>query len=291
MNCPACVLRCTPHRSGAQNPELLDECLDDIRTGDIVLVTMLFIEEHIQAVMPALMARRDHCDAMIACMSAGDVAKVTKMGGFNMDGSDTGVMSLLKRLKPKRKEGEPAQPGGASQMAMLRRLPKILRFIPGSAQDVRAYFLTLQYWLAGSDDNMAHMVRFLVNRYASGPRQALRGKLSAAEPIDYPEVGVYHPTLKNRVGESIDELPHAKGRPGGTVGVLVMRSYVLAGNSLHYDGMIETLEKRGLNVIPVFASGLDAREAHRALFRKGRQGDHRRARLADGFLACRRPGL
>ena len=256
-------LRITLHAASewGQNPELLDECLDDIATGDIVLTTMLFIEEHIQAVLPALQERRDHCDAMIACMSASEVAKVTKMGGFNMDGSDTGVMSLLKRLKPKRKEGEAPKTGGASQMAMLRRLPKILRFIPGSAQDVRAYFLTLQYWLAGSDDNMAHMVRFLVNRYASGPRQALRGKLSAAEPVEYPEVGVYHPTLKNRVGASIDELPYAKGRPGGTVGVLVMRSYVLAGNSLHYDGMIESLEKRGLNVIPVFASGLDGREA------------------------------
>jgi magnesium chelatase subunit H len=263
-------LRITLHAASewGQNPELLAECLDDIATGDIVLVTMLFIEEHIKAVMPALLARRDTCDAMIACMSAGDVAKVTKMGGFNMDGSDTGVLSLLKRLKPKRKEGEAPQAGGASQMAMLRRLPKILRFIPGSAQDVRAYFLTLQYWLAGSDDNMAHMVRFLVNRYASGPRQALRGKLSAHEPIDYPEVGVYHPALKNRVGTSIAELPQAKGRPGGTVGVLVMRSYVLAGNSLHYDGMIETLQKRGLNVIPVFASGLDAREAIERYFMK-----------------------
>ena len=257
-------LRITLHAASewGQNPELLDECLDDIATGDIILTTMLFIEEHIQAVLPALKARRDHCDAMVACMSASEVTKITKMGGFNMDGSDTGVMALLKRLKPKKKEGDSAtQTGGSKQMAMLRRLPKILRFIPGSAQDMRAYFLTLQYWLAGSDDNMAHMVRYLVNRYASGPRHALRGKLSAAEPVEYPEVGVYHPSLKNRVGTSIDELPHAKGSTAGTVGVLVMRSYVLAGNSLHYDGMIETLEKRGLNVIPVFASGLDAREA------------------------------
>ncbi|ADP70270.1 magnesium chelatase, H subunit [Rhodomicrobium vannielii ATCC 17100] len=257
-------LRITLHAASewGQNPELLDECLDDIREGDIILTTMLFIEEHIKAVLPALEARRDHCDAMIACMSASEVARVTKMGGFNMDGSDKGVLSLLKKLKPKKKEGE-SQPAnaGAKQMAMLRRLPKILRFIPGAAQDVRAYFLTLQYWLAGSDDNIAHMVRYLVNRYASGPRQALRGKISAAEPVEYPEVGVYHPTLKHRVGHSIDELPHAKGSDKGTVGVLVMRSYVLAGNSLHYDGMIETLEKRGLNVIPVFASGLDAREA------------------------------
>ena len=45
---------------------------------------------------------------------------------------------------------------------MLRRIPRILRFIPGPAQDVRAYFLTLQYWLAGSEENIANLVRFLV---------------------------------------------------------------------------------------------------------------------------------
>jgi magnesium chelatase subunit H len=35
-------------------------------------------------------------------------------------------------------------------MKMLRACPSCCRFIPGAAQDVRAYFLTLQYWLAGS---------------------------------------------------------------------------------------------------------------------------------------------
>ncbi len=65
-------------------------------------------------------------------------------------------------------------------MTMLRRIPQILRFIPGTAQDVRAYFLTLQYWLAGSEANVANMVEFLVDRYADGPRAALRGTLKAS---------------------------------------------------------------------------------------------------------------
>jgi magnesium chelatase subunit H len=40
-----------------------------------------------------------------------------------------------------------------------------------------------------------------------------------------------------------------------------MRSYLLAGNTAHYDGVIRAIEARGLKVIPVFASGLDARPA------------------------------
>ena len=41
----------------------------------------------------------------------------------------------------------------------------------------------------------------------------------------------------------------------GTVGVLLMRSYALSGNSAHYDAVIESLELRGMRVIPAFASG------------------------------------
>jgi magnesium chelatase subunit H len=56
-------------------------------------------------------------------------------------------------------------------------------------------------------------------------------------------------------------LPRAPKDCRGTVGVLVLRSYVLAGNGAHYDGVIAALEQRGLRVIPAFASGLDARDA------------------------------
>ncbi len=68
-------------------------------------------------------------------------------------------------------------------MAMLRRLPKILKYIPGKAQDMRAWFLSMQYWLGGSDDNLESMIRFLVSRY-SGKRDW--AKVQAAAPIDYP---------------------------------------------------------------------------------------------------------
>ena len=57
-------------------------------------------------------------------------------------------------------------------------------------------------------------------------------------------------------------------RPGnaGTVGLVLLRAYVLANNARHYDGMIAALEARGLNVVPVFASGLDARPAMERFF-------------------------
>ena len=41
------------------DPVALAHCNADIAHGDIVIATMLFLEDHIRAVMPALDARRD----------------------------------------------------------------------------------------------------------------------------------------------------------------------------------------------------------------------------------------
>ncbi len=244
----------------------LERCRADIAAGDIVIATMLFMEEHFLQVLPALRARREHCDAMVCAMSAGEVTKLTRMGRFDMSQPASGPIALLKRLR-----GKPSAEGnetsvkasaGAQQMKMLRRLPQILRFIPGTAQDVRAYFLTLQYWLAGSEDNIAHLVHLLVDRYAEGPRRVLRGLAKPQAPVDYPEVGLYHPRMKGRLSERLDALPPvATGGKRGSVGLLLMRSYLLAGNTGHYDGVIAALEARGLRVVPAFATGLDARPA------------------------------
>ena len=147
--------------------EALQTCHDDIARGDIIVATMMFMDDHIRAVQPALAARRNQCDAMLCCMSAGEMVKLTRMGKFDMAGEAKGPMAMLKKLRGK-SDGKVS--AGQAQMKMLRRLPKIMRFIPGTAQDVRAYFLALQYWLAASEENLANLVRLLVDRYAAGPR-------------------------------------------------------------------------------------------------------------------------
>ena len=252
----------------------LERCRADIAQGDIVIVTMLFMEDHFLPVLPALKARREHCDAMVCAMCAAEVMSLTRMGKFSMDKPASGALALIKRLRGKgsTQDNKTGTTAGAQQMKMLRRLPKILRFVPGTAQDVRAYFLTLQYWLAGSQQNIGNLVHMLVQRYAAGPRQGLRALARPQPPLEYPEVGVYHPRLAGagvHGGMSADaaQLPRvATSGKRGTVGLLVMRSYLLAGNAGHYDGVITALEARGLRVIPAFATGLDSRPAIEQFF-------------------------
>ncbi len=243
-------------------PEALAACHADIARADIVVAAMLFLEDHISAVLPALIARRDQCDAMICLLSAGEVVKLTRIGKFEMSTEATGAIAWLKRMRGK--SGANGGSNARGQMKMLRQVPKLLRFIPGTAQDVRAYFMALQYWLAGSEENLGGMVRLLVGRYASGARANLAGAVKAAPPIEYPEVGLYHPRAAGRIVEKAEQLP-AGGR-NGRVGILLLRSYALSSNAAHYDGVIAALEAKGLQVVPAFASGLDQREAVRTYF-------------------------
>ena len=281
----------------------LAECLEDIGRGDVVIATMLFMEDHIRPVQAALAARRDQCDAMLCCMSANEITRLTRLGKFDMTEEATGALAMLKKLRGAKKgDGKTNGVGsdGKSQMKMLRRLPKLMRFIPGTAQDVRTYFLGLQYWLAGSDENLANLVRMLVGRYCG------RSTVRAAAPVNYPDVGLYHPALPGKITEDLSLLLDKKASPAGrgllgeglwakaalrrphlalgalrapsqegegavaggtgTVGVLLLRSYLISGNAAHYDGVIEALEARGLRVIPAFASGLDSRPAIEAYF-------------------------
>ena len=120
-------------------------------------------------------------------------------------------MAMLKRLRGEQERRRHRAARG--QMKMLRQLPQLLRFIPGTAQDVRAYFLALQYWLAGSEENLANLVRLLVDRYAAGPRAAPARHAAARPPVAYPDVGLYHPRAAGRIVERLEQLPRRRRAP------------------------------------------------------------------------------
>ncbi|MEM6387752.1 MAG: magnesium chelatase subunit H [Pseudomonadota bacterium] len=244
-----------------ESPDKLEEAREAVATGDIIVTGLLFLEEHIRPILPSLMQRRSACDAMVGIISDAAIVKTTKMGALDMAAPSSNTMSFLKRL---RGSSKPSTESGAKKMRLLRRLPKILRFIPGKAQDLRAWFLTMQYWLASSDENIENMVRHLLSRYTS-EASWLGAEVSA--PQEYPDVGLYHPDLKARITTDLSALPKT-GKTQATVGLLLMRSYVLSADTAHYDGVIRAFEAKGMRVIPSFAGGLDGRPAIDRYFRK-----------------------
>ncbi|KAA9006873.1 cobaltochelatase subunit CobN [Histidinibacterium aquaticum] len=244
----------------AEQPERLTEAKEAVAEADLIVANMLFLEEHVAAILPDLEARRGDADALVGLIADPRIVKLTAMGELDMAAPPSALSRLMKKLRGSSK------PGGASgekQMRMLKRLPKILRLIPGKAQDLRAWFLSMQYWLGGSDDNIAEMLRFLVGRYADRPEFSGR---EAHDPVDYPELGLYHPDLPGtRITTDPDAVPAPEGAVA-TVGLLLMRSYILASDRAHYDAVIRAFEAKGLRVLPAFAGGLDGRPAIETYF-------------------------
>jgi magnesium chelatase subunit H len=238
----------------SENPAALTRAKAAVAGADMVVANLLFLEEHLNAILPTLQEVRPTLDAMVGVIADPQIVKLTKMGDLDMSKPASGAMAFLKKL---RGNAQPSAGSGQKQMAMLRRLPKILRWVPGKAQDMRAWFLCMQYWLGGSDDNFDGMIRFLLGRYAS--RDGWQGAKAPA-PIDYPEVGLYHPSLKGRITTDARDLPRPKGTTG-TVGLLMLRSYILSGDTAHYDAVIRAFEAQGLACVPAFAGGLDGRPA------------------------------
>jgi len=145
---PGLVISIHAAAEWSENPAALADAKQSVAHADIVMANMLFLEEHTNAILPELRARRDDCDAMIAIMADSDVVKLTRMGDLDMSAPASGAMKFLKSLRGSKPSSSNT---GSSQMKTLRRLPKILRLIPGKSQDLRNWFLSMQYWLGRVD--------------------------------------------------------------------------------------------------------------------------------------------
>ena len=84
---PSLDLRVHVASDWPENPALLQRCLADIATGDIIAVTQCFQDEQVTAIKDALLARRDHCDSILVAVSAAELVRCTKMGKFDMGGA------------------------------------------------------------------------------------------------------------------------------------------------------------------------------------------------------------
>ena len=98
---------------------------------------------------------------------------------------------------------------------------------------------------------------FLISRYSRIDRW--RGGRAPA-PIEYPDVGIYHPDIRGHITTDPAQIPKRRNS-AYTVGLLLMRSYVLSSDTAHYDAVIRSFEAKGMRVIPAYASGLDGRPA------------------------------
>jgi cobaltochelatase CobN len=105
----------------------------------------------------------------------------------------------------------------------------------------------LEYFQAGGSANLAQLLRYLSDHllltgFGYEPAQRL------------PEHGIYHPDLAPDAGVT-DWLAVRDGAKP-SVGIVFYRAHWMSGNTRFIDALLDALEKRGMNVLPVFTASL-----------------------------------
>jgi cobaltochelatase CobN len=107
----------------------------------------------------------------------------------------------------------------------------------------------LTYFQAGGSINMAQMLRYLSDHF-------LLTGLGYEPAVALPEHGIYHPDLPQNA--SIDDWLNIRATDRPSIGIVFYRAHWMSGNTRFIDALVTDLEKRDLNVLPVFTASLRA---------------------------------
>ncbi|MBW4529289.1 MAG: magnesium chelatase subunit H [Aphanothece saxicola GSE-SYN-MK-01-06B] len=236
----------------------------DVAAADVFIASLIFIEDLAQKVVEAVAPHRDRLKAVVVFPSMPEVMRLNKLGTFSMAQLGQSKSAIAQFMR-KRKEAN----GAGFQDAMLKllnTLPTVLKYLPvEKAQDARSFMLSFQYWLGGTPDNLRNFLLMLADRYVFGKAELGRPQLTVADPVVFPDLGIWHPMapgmfedLKEYLNWSASRADLSEqARRGPVIGLVLQRSHIVTGDDAHYVAIIQELEYRGATVIPVFCGGLD----------------------------------
>ncbi len=245
-----------------RNPENYAEFERDMETANIFIGSLIFIEDLADKIVATVAPHRDRLDAVVIFPSMPQVMRLNKLGCFSMaqlGQSKSAIASFMK--KRKEASGSSFQDG---MLKLLRTLPKVLKYMPiDKAQDARNFMLSFQYWLGGSPENLSNFLLMLADKYVLPPGQ----KLTYADPVVYPDQGIWHPLapkMFEELGDYLawyqnrDDIPEDLKDPlAPCVGLVLQRTHLVTGDDAHYVAIAQELESKGARVIGVFSGGLD----------------------------------
>ena len=245
-----------------RNDQEWQQLAQEMKRADFVFGSMLFGEELVRPLQQML----SESEAPTAIITSNPtLIRCTRLGKFVLKQKEEAdeEPGLLKRwmnkFRPQKGHGETKR-----QLALLRNVGKIMKYIPGKARDLHTYIAIHDYWMHSSPENLYRMICLLIDRYIPG----YHGRLTVDDPIFYPDAAIYHPDAPAPFTSVADYQAWRKSRglyrngdSSGTVGILSMRTVVLSGNTAHLDALVRSLEARNLEPRVAYSSGLDFRPA------------------------------
>ena len=202
----------------------------DVASADVFVASLIFIEDLAQKVVEAVSPHRDRLRAAVVFPSMPEVMRLNKLGSFSM--AQLGQSrSAIAQFMRKRKEA-----GGAgfqdAMLKLLNTLPTVLKYLPvEKAQDARCFMLSFQYWLGGTPENLRNMLLMLADRYVLDGAIGERPGLAVADPVVFPDLGIWHPLAPSMFEDLKEYLNWTESRSdlgdGPLVGLVLQRSHIV----------------------------------------------------------------
>jgi magnesium chelatase subunit H len=174
------------------------------------------------------------------------------------------------RTQSRGSDPEKTPAGKDHYLALIGRLPAILKFVPsaGRLRDIKNYLLLFAYFLQPTPKNIRSMLLHAIKQYVPGDY----GHIKVDPPEAMPTVAIYHPDA-GKLFETFDAYRKWYERSrrrrldaDQTIGLLLMRPQIISDSRRHYDGLIRAIEEEGLGVIPAISTFMDNRDACRKFF-------------------------
>jgi magnesium chelatase subunit H len=249
-----------------RDPQNYADFCADVAAADVFIASLIFIEDLAQKVVEAVAPHRDRLKAAVVFPSMPEVMRLNKLGSFSMAQLGQSKSAIAQFMKKRREKGGSSAGFQDAMLKLLNTLPAVLKYLPvEKAQDARSFMLSFQYWLGGTPDNLRNFLLMLADKYVFPRGEADRPELSVADPVVFPDLGIWHP-LAPAMFEDIKEYLNwtasradlsEQARRGPVIGLVLQRSHIVTGDDAHYVALIQELEYRGATVIPVFCGGLD----------------------------------
>lgn len=230
--------------------ELVDEnaVREDLRTSDIVLLDIRGRGRPLDLAREALSDQKNTVITLVGGTT--QVMSLTRIGSFS-------PAKMFDRQKSSSKE---YVDWGKIQriQSMIEKMGTFLPF--GSLKHARNWIRAMNYWKYSGKENIKNLLLFVAKNYG-------KQKVKPEPPIEFPDIGIYHPKL-DRFYTSLDDYLKENCDPEKpTVGVLFYGGMHFESSVVGASALINRLEPT-VNVIPVFSDGIDNLKAVRKFFLK-----------------------
>lgn len=228
-----------------------------VADADVVIISHVLNEDAVAIIREAL--KDDKEKIILSFSSSGKLMRLVNVGTFSfksVDKSDKETkakeVSLFRSILTKVFDEDDL----VKRLKDLMELaPKVLKFIPGTAQGMRYYLESYLAWLEPTKENTESLIKILLN---------LNGfKVDYATPTVTSSEGIYYPNTAYAF--STRDFLSSRSKKN-TIGLLCSRSSVVSDDTAYLDELIERFELAGIQPIPVFTEAFDSRPAIKKYF-------------------------